>query len=655
MFWVVKRLTKKIAVFTNAFSEKMLSDALEGIREVAQREDYDIFAFSSFASPGMSEDEQREEKRIYQLPDMSEFDGIIVFSVTLNFNELVDDICERAVAANVPIVSIGSKVGDLPFVGLNTEESMCELVEHIVTVHGVRDIEFISGPKGNVNSELRISAIKKIFGKYDIPFDEECIHYSDYSVRGAMTIAEEFLKKRSGKKMPDAVICANDNLAMGACSEIEKIGLRVPEDVIITGFDNTYDGQVFNPALCTVAQDDYSVGKTAFEALLKRIKNEKADDVIIKNRFIKNQSCGCCNDTVNELRLKECKQRFYDKIKRFEFDWSNNWIAHSLLSSLDIKIIRKNLNKRFAESGMFNNSTTFVMEDSRASLYLAGKNDDNSFKGYSDSFTVLSAVDRGKIVNADTVTRRQLIPGYQKKEGESRLFIIMPVHFQDWVYGYVVLEDWLIGITTGWIKIFLDGFNQAVDKLKLNMSLEHLNSKLRDLYTKDSLTGMYNRFGFNSEGIKIYDDARANGKKMVLMFSDINRMKLINDYYGHLQGDMAIKTVAEAIRQEIPEDWISIRFGGDEFLIIGQCDDEGIIEDVQKRITDNVRDTGRRMSFPFYLSVSCGYLFFMPENDRALDSYIKQADEAMYEIKAYMHTSDKELRKFEEQCKNNQL
>ena len=277
------------------------------------------------------------------------------------------------------------------------------------------------------------------------------------------------------------------------------------------------------------------------------------------------------------MDCKECKQRFYDKIKRFEFDWSNNWIAHSLLSSLDIKIIRKNLNKRFAESGMFGNRTTFVMEDSHASLYLAGKNGDNSFKGYSDSFTVLSAVNNGEIVNEETVTRKQLIPGYQKEEGKSRLFIIMPVHFQDWVYGYVVVEDWLIGIATGWIKIFLDGFNQAVDKLKLNMSLEHLNSKLRDLYTKDSLTGMYNRFGFDSEGIKLYDDARANGKKMVLMFSDINRMKLINDYYGHLQGDMAIKTVAEAIKQEIPKDWISIRFGGDEFLIIGQCEDEDTI------------------------------------------------------------------------------
>ena len=57
------------------------------------------------------------------------------------------------------------------------------------------------------------------------------------------------------------------------------------------------------------------------------------------------------------------------------------------------------------------------------------------------------------------------------------------------------------------------------------------------------------------------------------MFIDINRMKLINDYYGHLQGDIAIKVVADVIKKCISENWLPIRFGGDEFLVVGQCDE----------------------------------------------------------------------------------
>ncbi len=127
---------------------------------------------------------------------------------------------------------------------------------------------------------------------------------------------------------------------------------------------------------------------------------------------------------------------------------------------------------------------------------------------------------------------------------------------------------------------------------------------------------------------------------MVLMFPDIHRMKVINDYYGHLQGDVAIKTVAEAIKRSIPKHWLAIRFGGDEFLVVGQCDDENEILSVKANITENAQETSRKMSYPFYLSISCGYMHFIPEGERTLDSYIMNVDEKMYDIKADMHKND---------------
>ena len=152
--------------------------------------------------------------------------------------------------------------------------------------------------------------------------------------------------------------------------------------------------------------------------------------------------------------------------------------------------------------------------------------------------------------------------------------------------------------------------------------------------------------------MQIFNECKDDGQRMVLMFVDINRMKLINDYYGHLQGDMAIKTVADVIRSSLPEGFIAIRFGGDEFLIVGRCENEELIKSVQRQITNKVKNTGKAMQYQFYLSVSVGYLHFKPEVDSDLDTFIKQADESMYEIKAYMHTSDKELKEFVEKCAN---
>lgn len=648
---MVINMKKKIAVFANAWSEKNLSDALEGVKCVAKEEDFDLFVFVGHAAPGMSADEQREEKRIYDLPEMEDFDGLIVFSSTMNFQELVDKARDKAIAAGIPAISVGSKVNGMVSVELSNMDTMRELVEHLVVKHNVESAEFIAGPQDSGNSNGRVEAWKKVFTKHSLEIKEENIHYTDWSVRGAMAVARDIMSKY-GDNLPDAIICANDNLAMATCTELTDAGIKIPEDVIVTGYDNTYDGQIFAPAICTVGQNDYEVGKTAMNLMMKMVRKEAVDDMVIQNKFLANQSCGCDNGKTDVLRLKECTNRFYDKIKAFEFGWSNSWVTNAALKSTKQDLIRENLEEYLARSTMFGNGTTYILEDEKAKLYFAEKRENVSESGYSDELDVITAVERHKCVPGDKISRRQLIPGYNKVEGDTKMYIFMPIHFSDDVFGYAVVEDWLIGISNGKIKIFVDNFNQTVEKIKQNIKLESLNEKLKDLYTKDSLTGLYNRFGFNSEGVQIFNECKDDGQRMVLMFVDINRMKLINDYYGHLQGDMAIKTVADVIRSSLPEGFIAIRFGGDEFLIVGRCENEELIKSVQRQITNKVKNTGKAMQYQFYLSVSVGYLHFKPEVDSDLDTFIKQADESMYEIKAYMHTSDKELKEFVEKCAN---
>jgi len=649
MYGVRAIVKRRIAIFANAWSEKNLSDALEGVKDEAKKRDIDLFVFLSHAAPGMNANEQREEKRIYQLPEFSEFDGLIVFSSTMNFDDLVDDARNRAVVAGIPAVSVGSKVDGMVSVEMSNKETMCELVEHLVTCHGVKDVEFIAGPRGRSNSDLRIEAWQQVFAKHGLAATDDRAHYTDWSAKEAADVVEEVIARR-GDKLPDAFICVNDFMALGASGVLGEYGYKIPEDVIVTGYDYTYDGQVFYPSLCTVGQNDYQVGKTAFEKLMNMIEGKSEDNVVISNKFICGQSCGCQRDGVDELRIKECNARYYNRVKLMEFGWSNAWVTNSLLKSSKTEDIRNNLDEYLGRSKMFNNSTTYILEDEKAKLYLADKKETSLTDGYSDELDVLAAVERGVRIPGAKIKRKDLIPGYKKVDGDTKLYMFMPIHFMDGVFGYAVVEDWLVGISSAKIKIFVDNFNQAVEKLEQNIKLEHLNELLKDLYTKDSLTGLYNRFGFNTEGVSVFENCKSTGEKMVLMFVDINRMKLINDYYGHLQGDMAIKTVAEAIRGTVPEDFIAIRFGGDEFLIVGKCDDEDKIKSLRDQITEKVRSTGKAMQYPFYLSVSCGYLQFVPHKDDELDTYIKQADESMYEIKARMHATDEELRKFVNRC-----
>lgn len=291
-------MKKRIAVFANAWSESILSNSLEGVKECAKENDVDVFVFLGYAAYGMGEDEQREEKRIYQLPDLAEFDGVIMFSSTMNFQELMEDIRVRAIKAKVPLVSVGIKMEGASYVGTSNKESMCELVRHLVEKHNVRDVEFIGGPKGNDSSDERLEAIREVFEEKHLTFDDSHVHHGDWGVRTAVDQVSEILSMRKDH-LPDAFLCANDNLALGICDVIEKAGLSIPKDVIVTGYDKLYDGQIFYPSMCTVGQDNFGAGKAACESLMKMIATGATEDVIIRNQFVPNQSCGCEGEDID--------------------------------------------------------------------------------------------------------------------------------------------------------------------------------------------------------------------------------------------------------------------------------------------------------------------------------------------------------------------
>ena len=143
--------------------------------------------------------------------------------------------------------------------------------------------------------------------------------------------------------------------------------------------------------------------------------------------------------------------------------------------------------------------------------------------------------------------------------------------------------------------------------------------------------------GYEKIVIPYLDELRSTNKKAVIMVADINRMKVINDQYGHLQGDMAIKIVASVIKSSIPLDWKAVRYGGDEYVIIGEYDVSEDIESIKNNIIDKSWRVSQDLNQPFRLGVSVGYVIIEPENKLENEEYFRMADEAMYEMKQEAH------------------
>ena len=116
---------------------------------------------------------------------------------------------------------------------------------------------------------------------------------------------------------------------------------------------------------------------------------------------------------------------------------------------------------------------------------------------------------------------------------------------------------------------------------------------------------------------------------------------MINDRYGHLSGDLAIRLVAKAIRETMPQGWYGIRYGGDEFVMIGEnvFVDDGTI--LKNRLCAAVESEAKALMLPFKLTVSVGAVLMDPDKDVTIEEYFSMADTAMYEMKKKIHQENK--------------
>ena len=137
--------------------------------------------------------------------------------------------------------------------------------------------------------------------------------------------------------------------------------------------------------------------------------------------------------------------------------------------------------------------------------------------------------------------------------------------------------------------------------------------------------------------IHALDELRNAKLNSVIMVADINRMKVINDKYGHLNGDLAIRATADAFKKHSPEGWLFGRYGGDEFIAVGPCTSTENIEKNLRRLSESMSEEFKSLNLNFLLHASVGYTVIEPGDDESIADYIERADKYMYAEKEKYH------------------
>jgi diguanylate cyclase (GGDEF)-like protein len=174
-----------------------------------------------------------------------------------------------------------------------------------------------------------------------------------------------------------------------------------------------------------------------------------------------------------------------------------------------------------------------------------------------------------------------------------------------------------------------------------NLDLTVKNRLLSEVSSRDSLTGLYNRW-FVMEKIETeLNRSLRHGSPMSLLMMDLDHFKRINDTLGHLAGDQALRDTAAVLRRTFRESDIVARLGGDEFVALAHVHrDTGVL---RERLREHLEALNATRSRPYVLEVSIGTTLVSLTNQDDIETLIAQADAAMYQEKRALTASRDEV------------
>lgn len=282
-----------------------------GIEQGATHAGANLLIFVGGALPA-APPEGAPRRQVYELAGRHILDGLIVLSSTLS-HEVgmagVQSFCEQF--SGLPLCSVGMALPNFQSVTVDNAAGMACVVRHMIEHHGARRVAFIGGPAANAESDIRLGSYRAVLAEHGLAPDEQLVVHGTFMPESG-ALAVRTLTKRFGQRLEqlDAIVAANDNMAIGAIGELGNLGIAVPDRLAVAGFDDIEEARLNEPSLTTSRQPLDRIGTEAVRRLLQGRGDGEPIDQRISTEMVVRQSCGCSALGLSPRPSLPSKQRF---------------------------------------------------------------------------------------------------------------------------------------------------------------------------------------------------------------------------------------------------------------------------------------------------------------------------------------------------------
>lgn len=655
----------------------------------------------------------------------------------------------------IPCVLAASKMSGYVNVHFDNVKGLEDGIKYLIVQSGCRKIGMIGGPLDNSDNIERRDTYLRMLKEYGLEFNPK--QYVEGDLTSHCTAA--FRTLLDDNPDLDAIVCVNDDTAIGLYKELKQRGIMPGRDISVLGYDNVLASASVFPTLSTVMADASEIGRESVKMLLKVIDGKLGHDVKIPTRFIRRESIKYDDTDTNEysdpkninsiseyfddifyhsnfeqnlefnmalrnsfntfiyqvltwphspagnkndyIQIMESMDSFLnqDSIKYIDMDnflmviyklyqnlkKSPEYVEHrieltGLFSSIYQKTIhimnyyvgnlknsieRTNYDMKLFVSAMLNfekgtdQSYSSLLtrldwlEISNAFLYLFEnpvihlQHDDFSAPEY----IFLKAMRCNNTVSAVPFTEQKtplkdIFSRVVNKEHINH-FVLLPLYFNEMLYGFILCDltngifengDFLCSqLSSGAKMIELLRSNETIQRQLEDslVALRHNNIELDTLSKSDALTGILNRRGFYEAAETLCSKYRDNGQTVLVIYADMNNLKIINDRYGHDEGDYSINIMSTILKDLMADTGIVGRLGGDEFACVYPINNAQEAVDFPKHLYDTFNDFNKTSPKPYCITISAGAYPLEPENNISLHDALALADERLYEVKKF--------------------
>ena len=430
---------RRIAVLGGEVEEKRQSRFITGFLRQARAEDMDVCVFSMFRKYQDTPIRESGDANIFNLFNPVAFDGVVIIKDSIQTNGVCHDIETRINDEfNGPVLVIDRESDFFPSVYEDDHAGMAALVTHMIEVHGYRDIAYVSGKRWHTHAVKRLQAYCDTMKKFGLHVREERIFHGDFWYTSGEQAIREFSLSREG--LPEAVVCANDEMAIGVCEALEEMGLRVPEDIAVVGFDSTEEGRTGPRVMTSAVFPDEENGVYAAIYIRAKLDGVKEPEFLDKPRLLIGETCGCCRCDENKNCIRRdswMTERMAEGIHTVYNMMPENLFLQSSLQNFLGTVYSYTYQLRDVESLRICIADQWINMDKDVNLHI----NNTGYPGKMICAVRYNGSGKDGIAGTDEVFQTSmLLPEFEEEHEEPLAYFFTPLFFESECFGYAAVS-----------------------------------------------------------------------------------------------------------------------------------------------------------------------------------------------------------------------